>query len=81
MRLLDQSKANYFKYEMEDMLKKSPVAVEVQASLIQTIWAKGTRDEVASAREFLQEKVKEKVVDPETSNRILRILDRYSTWR
>jgi len=80
-RMLDQSKANYFRYEMQDFLKTTPVPPEQHLSLIQTLWAKGSRDSVVEARVFLNDKVKEKIVDPGTQQRILAILDRYSTWR
>jgi len=80
-KLLDQSKANYFKYEMQDLLKASPVAADLHNSLIQSLWAKGSRDDIAAAREFLQDKVKDKSVDAETAGKIQRILDRYTTWR
>ncbi|MEA3190265.1 MAG: hypothetical protein QOD77_847 [Thermoplasmata archaeon] len=80
-KLLDQSKANYFKYDLQDILKASPVAVELHNSLIQTLWAKGSRDAVTEAKVWLMEKVKEKAVDPATQQRILGIMDRYSTWR
>ena len=80
-KLLDQSKANYFKYEMQDLLKNSPVAPELHNSLIQTLWAKGSRDEVLAAKLFLQEKLKEKSVDEGTARRIQAILDKYTTWR
>jgi hypothetical protein len=80
-KMLDQSKANYFKYEMQDYLKTTTVAVEMQPSLIQTLWAKGSRDSVTEAKVWLMEKVKEKAVDAPTQAKLLSIIDRYSTWR
>ena|SRR5437868_1130557 len=80
-KMLDQSKANYFKYELQDFLKTTPVAPELHNALIQTLWAKGSRDSVIEARVFLNDKVKEKVVDAVTQQKILNILDRYTTWR
>ena len=80
-KMLDQSKANFFRYEMEDFLKGTPVAPEQQSALIQTLWAKGSRDSVVEARVFLNDKVKEKVVDPATQQKLLAIMDRYTTWR
>jgi hypothetical protein len=80
-KMLDQSKANYFKYDMQDVLKVSPVPVEMQPSLIQTLWAKGSRDSLSEAKVWLMEKVKEKIVDAPTQQRLLGIMDRYSTWR
>ena len=80
-KMLDQSKANYFKYEMQDYLKTTAVAPEMQPSLIQTLWAKGSRDSVTEAKVWLNDKVKEKVVDMPTQQKLLAIIDRYSTWR
>ncbi|MEA3143428.1 MAG: hypothetical protein QOG31_752 [Thermoplasmata archaeon] len=80
-KLLDTSKANYFKYDLQDMLKASPVAPELHNSLIQTLWAKGTRDSTQEAKVWLNDKVKEKQVDVATQQKILIILDRFSTWR
>ncbi|MEA3202557.1 MAG: hypothetical protein QOI63_223 [Thermoplasmata archaeon] len=80
-KLLDTSKANYFKYDLQDLLKVSPVAPELHNSLIQTLWAKGTRDSTQEAKVWLNDKVKEKQVDVATQQKILSILDRFSTWR
>lgn len=80
-KLLDTSKANYFKYDLQDLLKASPVATELHNSLIQTLWAKGTRDSTQEAKVWLNDKVKEKQVDVATQQKILVILDRFSTWR
>jgi len=80
-KLLDTSKANYFKYDLQDLLKASPVAPELHNSLIQTLWAKGTRDSTQEAKIWLNDKVKEKQVDVPTQQKILIILDRFSTWR
>lgn len=80
-KMLDQSKANYFKYDLQDILKASPVAVEQHNSLIQTLWAKGSRDSTQEAKVWLNEKVKEKIVDVGTQQKLIIILDRFSTWR
>ena len=80
-KMLDQSKANYFKYDLQDLLKVSPVAAEQHNALIQTLWAKGSRTDVQDAKVWLMEKVKEKIVDPATQQKILNVIDRYSTWR
>jgi hypothetical protein len=80
-KMLDQSRANYFKYDLQDILKDSPVAPELHNSLIQTLWAKGSRDSVTEAKVWLNDKVKEKAVDAGTQQKILGVMDRYSTWR
>ena len=80
-KMLDQSKANYFKYELQDFLKTTAVAPDLHNSLIQTLWAKGTRDSTQEAKVWLNDKVKEKQVDVATQQKIIAMLDRYSTWR
>lgn len=80
-KMLDQSKANYFKYDLQDLLKTTAVPAEFHNSLIQTLWAKGSRTDVQDAKVWLMEKVKEKIVDPVTQQKILAVIDRYSTWR
>lgn len=80
-KMLDQSKANYFKYEVQDILSASPVAPELHNSLIQTIWAKGSRGNVQDAKIWLNEKVREKAVDTATQQKILAAMDKYITWR
>lgn len=80
-RMLDQRRANYFRYDCEDILKASAVPEEMQNSLIQTLWAKGSRDSLMEAKVWLNDKVKEKVVDAATQQKILNVMERYSTWR
>lgn len=80
-RMLDQRRANYFRYDCEDILKQSAVLPEMQSSLIQTLWAKGSRDSLMEAKVWLNDKVKEKVLDAGTQQKILGVMERYSTWR
>ena len=80
-RMLDQRRANYFRYDCEDILKTSTVAIEMQSSLIQTLWAKGSRDSLMEAKVWLNEKFKEKAVDAATQQKLLNVMERYSTWR
>ena len=80
-KMLDQAKANYFKYDLQDILKASPVVEEQHNALIQTLWAKGSRTDIQDAKVWLMEKVKEKIVDAATQQKILYVIDRYSTWR
>lgn len=80
-KLLNGSKANYFRYEMEDLLKQSSTPPEHHNPIIQSLWAKGSRISVKEARIFLHEKAKEGILDADTERRIDQALERYSTWR
>lgn len=79
-KMLDGSKQNYFKYDLQDLMK-GKVGEEHVNSLIQSLWAKGSRTDIDEAKDFLKEKAKEGIVPPDVEAQILRILDRYSTWR
>jgi hypothetical protein len=80
-RMLDQRRANYFRYDCEDILNASTVQEEMRSSLIQTLWAKGSRDSLMEAKVWLNEKVKEKAVDAGTQQKLIAVMERYSTWR
>ncbi|MHB8634045.1 MAG: hypothetical protein ACYDBQ_08785 [Thermoplasmatota archaeon] len=80
-KMLDGSRANYFKYDCQDILKNSTMAADHHNSLIQSLWAKGSRTSVEDAKEFLHEKTTEGLVPATVEQAILRVIDRYSTWR
>lgn len=80
-RMLDQSKANYFKYEMQDFLKTTAVPVDQHLAIIQSLWARGSRQDVGEAKLYLKDKVKDKTIPAELEAKILGMLDRYGTWR
>lgn len=80
-KLLDKGKQNYFRYDLEDILRTSPTPPEFHASIIQTLWAKGTRDGVDECRAFLREKQGEGLVDDETTQAILKVIRDMTTVR
>ncbi len=80
-RLLDKSKENYFKYDMEDLLTKRNVVEERRAALIATIFAKGSRNSIQEAKDFTKEKLDEGLIDETTFKTILTLIDGYSVWR
>ena len=80
-RMLDKSKENYFKYDMEDLLKKGKVPEERRASVIATMFAKGSRGTLQDAKDFAEEKRTEGLLDEATFKSVLNLLEGYSTWR
>ena len=80
-RMLDQSKANYFKYELQDFLKTTAVPEDQHMAIIQSLWSRGSRSDVKEAKDYLKDKVKDKTIPMELEAKILGMLDRYSTWR
>jgi hypothetical protein len=80
-RMLDKGKENYFKYDMEDLLKKSKVPEERRLALAATLFAKGSRGLLQDAKDFAKEKLVEGMYDEGTYKQILVLLDGYSIWR
>ena|SRR5687767_2155150 len=80
-RMLDKSKENYFKYDMEDLLKKHEVPEERRLSLAATIFAKGSRTTTQEAKDFVKEKQTEGLITEALAKAITNLIDGYSTWR
>lgn len=80
-RMLDKSRENYFKYDMEDLLRKSEVPEERRLSLAATIFAKGSRGTTQQAKDYAKEKLTEGVLTEPLYRQILTLIDGYSTWR
>lgn len=80
-RMLDKSKENYFKYDMEDILSKAEVPEERRASLVATIFAKGSRGTTVEAKDFVKEKLTEGVLTEPVYKQIINLIEGYSTWR
>jgi len=80
-RMLDKSKENYFKYDMEDLLKKHEMPEERRGSLIATIFAKGSRGTTQDAKDFVKEKLTEGLLTEPLAKAITNMIDGYSTWR
>lgn len=79
--MLDKGKENYFRYDMEDLLKKTKVPEERQPALISTIFAKGSRGTTQDAKDYAKEKLDEGDIDEATYRSILGLIEGYSTWR
>lgn len=80
-RMLDKSKENYFKYDMDDLLKKGGVADERRLALAATLFAKGSRGLLEDAKDFAKEKFEEGILTEPVYKQVLVLLEGYSTWR
>lgn len=78
---LDKGKENYFRYDMEDLLKRHGAHEETWAALTSTLFAKGSRGTIEDAKDFAKEKLEEGILDSKTYDAILGLIDGYATWR
>ncbi len=78
---LDRSRHMEYKYEVRRLLVDINVAEEHRSSILGSVWAKGERQTVADAKEFLSEKFDEGVLDGEQLDAMSKIVDNYTVRR
>ena len=80
-RRLDRSRHMEYKYEVRRLLVELNVDEEHRSSLLGTIWAKGERQTVTDAKEFLISKHSEGVIDEGQLETLSKIVDSYTVRR
>jgi hypothetical protein len=80
-RRLNRSKHVEYRYEMRALLKEIEVSPEHHSVLLGTIWAKGERQDVNAAKDFVRERVESGAINEEQCKRLLSIIDSYTTRR
>tara|TARA_B100000965_G_scaffold50592_1_gene37457 strand:- start:95941 stop:96681 length:741 start_codon:yes stop_codon:yes gene_type:complete len=80
-RRLDRSRHMEYKYEVRRLLVDLNVDEEHRSSLLGTIWAKGERQTVSDAKEFLISKHTEGVIDEHQLETLNKVVDGYTVRR
>ncbi len=80
-RRMDRSRHMEYKYEMRGLLVEIDVAEEYRSSLLGTIWAKGERQTSQEAREYIDEKKNEGMINEEQAERLVAIVNDYTIRR
>ncbi len=78
---LDRSRHMEYKYEMRGLLEELSIADEHRSNLLGTIWARGERQTVADAKEFISEKCEQGVLTAEQESTLKGVVDRYTVRR
>ena len=81
LKRLDRSKHMEYKYEMRGLLESLNVAEEYRSNLLAGIWAKGERQSTKEAREYINEKLEDGVLDENQHKSLTKIIDNYTTRR
>jgi hypothetical protein len=66
---------------MRALLKEIEVSPEHHSALLGTIWAKGERQDVNAAKEFVRERVTSGVISEEQCDSLISVIDSYTTRR
>ena len=80
-RRLDRSRHMEYKYEMRGLLVEIGVSEEFRSNLLATIWARGERQTTKEAKEFLQEKLNEGIINDDQMKSLESVVDGYTIRR
>lgn len=80
-RRLNRSRHVEYRYEMRALLKEIEVAPEQHSVLLGTIWAKGERQDVNAAKDFVRERVNSGAITDDQCERLISVIDAYTTRR
>ena len=80
-RRLDRSRHMEYKYEMRGLLVEIGVSEEFRSNLLATIWARGERQTTKEAKDFLQEKLDEGIIDDDQMKSLQSVVDDYTIRR
>ena len=80
-RRLDRSRHMEYKYEMRGLLAEIGVSEEFRSNLLATIWARGERQTTKEAKDFLQEKLDEGIIDDDQMQTLASVVDGYTIRR
>ena len=78
---LDRSRHMEYKYEMRGLLDNLNIPDEHRSSLLGTIWARGERQTVSEAKQFISEKYEQGVLTEEQKSTLNDVVDRYTVRR
>lgn len=80
-KMLDAGRENHFRFDSEQILEESGMEPEDWRPLLQTIWARGSRDSVDDAKAWLRERQDEGELDGDTAKKLTQIISQYATYR
>jgi hypothetical protein len=82
-KMFDESREELFRYDARQVLEEAPVDEDHHKTLIQQIVVRGSRDGVDDAKQYVKDKAEgdDALLDWDTRNDMLDLLDKYSTYR
>ena len=78
---LDRSRHMEYKYEMRGLLQQLNIPEEHCSNLLGTIWARGERQTVADAKQFISEKCEQGIITEDQGTTLRSVVDRYTVRR
>ena len=78
---LDRSRHMEYKYEVRKLLIDLDIDEEHRSSILGTVWAKGERQTVSDAKEYLSSKLSDGVLDDSQIEELFKVVDNYTIRR
>ena len=78
---LDRSRHMEYKYEVRGLMVDIDIPEEHRSNILGTMWAKGERQTVTEAKEFLESKHSEGIVSEEQLTKLSDVLNKYTVRR
>jgi len=78
---LDRSRHMEYKYEVRGLMADIDVEEEHRSNVLGTMWAKGERQNVTEAKEFLESKHSEGILTEEQLKKLCDVIKRYTVRR
>jgi hypothetical protein len=79
--MLSMGQQKHFRYSLREIFARHNLDPKIGDPLGGALFAKGSRNSLDDAKDFVEEKVREGVIKPELADDLFTLLDRYSTWR
>ncbi|MFO8051196.1 MAG: hypothetical protein R6V01_05790 [Thermoplasmatota archaeon] len=79
--LLNLGRLDYFKYDLNEIVDGSDIDEDLAPSFKASVMAKSRNMSIDDAKEYIEELVEQEKISKDTSNKILRLLDRYTKVR
>lgn len=81
LKRLNRSKHMEYKYEMRSLLVEIGIMEEYRSNLLASIWAKGERQSTKEAKQYIDEKKDEGVLDDDQHKSLLKVIESYTIRR
>ena len=81
IKMLDIKKLIYFQYDVKEIFNSTEMDQKIWNPMLASIVTKASRLSINEANEYIHDLKKEELLDKETANALLRLLDKYKRWR
>ncbi|MDG6225682.1 MAG: hypothetical protein QCI82_09235 [Candidatus Thermoplasmatota archaeon] len=79
--MLNLGKFEYFKYDLNEILSRSDIEDNLLGSFKASLIAKSSKMSIQDAKDYIIENKEKDAISSDTSDRLCRLLDRYTRYR